>query len=208
MLVVNGITSYNEKIGKYIQDGRGSIIYDHEYWLDHDDDARKENDIKPYGIDTAEGFEAAKANAIFPNRKELAKFIKLMKYMDEVKFTGGFDNVITGEDSLATEPKQIDVEKYKGQTVYRFRDVFTCTEASYKNEKHWDSVMLTFTNGGVGWDMERYVIFMHLSFNKMGKLERKPGVSINYAGTPFSELKEDKTDIFKDIIKDILKQLK
>jgi hypothetical protein len=128
--------------------------------------------------------------------------------MDRVQFSGGFENMVTGEDSFATEPKQIDVEKYKGQTVYRYRDIFTCTEANFKNDRSSDRVTLTFTNGKEGWDMERFLIFIYFRFNKMGRLEEKPDVSINYAGTPFSELKEEKTDIFNDIIKDILKQVK
>lgn len=208
MIAISGINSYNEKTGKYIVGGSGSVVYEHQYWWEHDDEVRKENRINPYGIDTPEGFAEAKANAIFPNKKELSNFIKLMKYLDRVQFKGGFENMVTGEDSFNTEPKHIDVEKYKGQTVYRYRDVFTCTEADFKNDKHHDRVTLTFTNGKEGWDMERFLIFIYFSFNSMGKLSEKPDVSINYAGTPFSELKEYKTDIFKDIIKDILKQVK
>ena len=206
MLVVKGINSHNDDTGKYIMGSSGSIIYDHENWLDYDDDARKENDINPYGIDTAEEFEAAKANAIFPNRKELAKFVKLMK--DQVKFKGGFDNMITGEDTFAIEPKQVNLERYNDFSFNYLYDVYKYEKSDIKNERYGNFISIWFTTEGDIWHKKTISLMISYSLNNMGKLVGKPNINISQTVGAFSRLEDIKTNVLDGLVKDILKQLK
>jgi hypothetical protein len=206
-IVINGFTGYSEKTGKFIHGSRGNIIYDHLDGYAHDEDLYKTNDIDPY-ISTPERFAEEKEKAIFPNRKELNKFLKLLKYAENIQFKGNFDKVITGEDNFATEMKQIDLERYKDFTFEYRGLVYKYIEGNVEN-KYSSSIIITFKSEDENmWSQETIHFYMNYQTNSMGRLDGKPRVSISHRPGGFSDFSDIKTNVLDPLVKDIIKQIK
>ena len=206
-IVVNGFTDYSEKSGKFILGSNGAIVYDHLDTWAHDEDVHKSNNMLTY-ISTAEDFAEAKANAIFPNRKELNKFVKLLKYAERIQFKGDFSKIITGEDNFASEEKQIDLERYKDFTFQYHDKVYIYAEGKVEN-KYGGSIVLTFKSEDDDvWSQETIHFYMHYEINNMGRLDGKPRISISHRFGGFSEFTDITTNVLDGLVKDILKQLK
>ena len=206
-IVIDGFTGYSEKTGKFIHSSHGKIIYDHLDGYGHDEDLYKTNSIDPY-ISTPERFAEEKDNAIFPNRKELNKFLKLLKYAERIQFKGNFDKVITGEDNFATEEKQIDLERYKDFTFEYHGKVYKYDKGEVEKE-YSSSIVITFKSDDEDiWSQENIHLYMYYQMNNMGRLQEKPRVSISHRLGGFSEFRDIKTNVLDPLIKDIIKQLK
>lgn len=207
-IVIDGFTDFNEKANKWVLGNYGDIIYDHLDSWGNDEDVHKANSFDPYAK-TAEAFEEAKAKAIFPNRKELNKFIKLLKYMDEIQFKTTFDKVITGEDSFGLGVNKINIENYKNFTFDYHYKTYAYDKGEAKFDDWGGSAYITFkSNDEDMWSQESISFHMFFKLNAMGKLEGKPNISISHRYGGFSDFKDIKTDVLDGLIKDILKQLK
>jgi hypothetical protein len=190
---------YNEDKGVYVVDNNTKIVYyndDEDLWL--------YNNLKPYKFD-----DESIAEAIFPNKKELDRFYKLLKNngVYDLQFKTNFNNVIT-KDSKINKPS-INIDKYKDFTFNYGMNDFYFADGEVDLDDDRGFIKISFENKTESlYNKESISLYIHYTLSPLGKLSEKPSVDIYYYSSFMSKGSKVKIDKLNPVIKDILKNLK